>query len=319
MKQNKTSLSIVIPVYNDREVLPELLARLAPVLKKIVATYEIIMIDDGSSDDSFQVMMQLKKECPELILIKLARNFGQQNSITAGLNQALGDIVVIMDSDLQDRPEDIPLLLQEMENEQKDMAIAKWITRNDSFKKKFFSSLFFKVSKRITNLNHEPGLGVFRAIKRSALQQILCIPEKTGTILSLMYWSGIDYAIVELKRDPRFAGSSGYNLRKMLKLTADRIFSYSLFPIRIASTIGVVIGVLSFLFGLALIIRRILFENVAAGWTSTLVVIAFLFGLNFFFLGIIGEYLGRIYLETKQRPKYIISRIVKSNDKNEQQ
>lgn len=319
MNHNKTSLSVVIPVYNDREVLPELLDRLVPALKKIVDTIEIIIVDDGSSDDSFQVMMRLKKECPELILMKLARNFGQQNAIAAGLDHATGDIVLIMDSDLQDRPEDIPLLINAMENEQKDMAIAKWITRNDSFKKKFFSSLFFRVSKKITNLNHEPGLGVFRAIRKSALEQILCIPEKTGTILSLMYWSGIDYAVVELQRDPRFAGSTGYNIRKMLKLTADRIFSYSLFPIRIASTIGVVIGFLSFLFGLAIILRRILFENVAAGWTSTLVVLAFLFGLNFFFLGIIGEYLGRIYLETKQRPKYIISRIVKSDDKNERQ
>ncbi len=132
-----------------------------------------------------------------------------------------------------------------------------------------------------------------------------------------MYWSGIDYAIVELQREARFAGSSSYNLHKMFKLTADRIFSYSLFPIRLASVIGVIIGILSFLFGIALIIRRVFFENVAAGWTSTLVVFAFLFGLNFFFLGIIGEYLGRIYLETKQRPKYIISRIIKSEDENE--
>ena len=214
-------------------------------------------------------------------------------------------------------PEDIPILLKAMEDEQKDMAIAKWITRKDSFKKKFFSSLFFEVSRRITKLNYEPGLGVFRVIRKEALNQIINIPEKTGTILSLMYWSGIDYAIVELNRDPRYAGASGYNLRKMLKLTADRIFSYSLFPIRIASALGVIIGILSFLFGIALIVRRILYENVAPGWTSTLVVFVFLFGLNFFFLGIIGEYLGRIYLETKQRPKYIISRIVKSADKND--
>jgi dolichol-phosphate mannosyltransferase len=310
-------ISVLIPVFNDEQVLNELIKRLIPLLESISNDFEIVFVDDGSRDDSFKILQGFAQQDERLLLIKLARNFGQQNSIAAGLEHANGDIVVIMDSDLQDRPEDIPHLLKAMENEQKDMAIAKWITRNDSFKKKFFSSIFFKVSKRITKLNHEPGLGVFRAIRRSALEQIINIPEKTGTILSLMYWSGIDYAVVELSRDPRFAGSSGYNLRKMLKLTADRIFSYSLFPIRIASTIGVIIGMLSFLFGIALIIRRVLFENVAAGWTSTLVILSFLFGLNFFFLGIIGEYLGRIYLETKQRPKYIISRIIKS-DKNDE-
>lgn len=317
MNQNKIALSIVIPVYNDEEVLKELFSRIKPVLELITSKWDVVFVDDGSRDDSFKILLKLQSTDPRIRLIRLARNFGQQNAIAAGLDQAKGDIVVIMDSDLQDRPEDIPILLKAMEDEQKDMAIAKWISRNDSFKKKFFSSLFFKVSKRITNLNHEPGLGVFRVIRREALNQIINIPEKTGTILSLMYWSGIDYAVVELNRDPRYAGKSGYNIRKMLKLTADRIFSYSLFPIRIASTIGVIIGILSFLFGIALILRRVLFENVAAGWTSTLVVLAFLFGLNFFFLGIIGEYLGRIYLETKQRPKYIISRIVKSDDKHE--
>jgi glycosyltransferase involved in cell wall biosynthesis len=312
-------LSLVIPVYNDEEVIQELYTRCKPVLDTITINWKIIFVDDGSKDDSFKILMKLQLEDSRIGLIKLARNFGQQNAITAGLDMAKGDIVVIMDSDLQDRPEDIPLLLKAMEDEQKDMAIAKWISRDDSLKKKFFSKLFFTISQRVTKLNHEPGLGVFRAIKRSALEQIIDIPEKTGTILSLMYWSGIEYAIVELKRDPRFAGSSGYNLRKMLKLTADRIFSYSLFPIRIASTIGVIIGIMSFLFGIFLIIRRIIFEHVAAGWTSTLVVLAFLFGLNFFFLGIIGEYLGRIYLESKGRPKYVISRIVETEKKKHEQ
>jgi dolichol-phosphate mannosyltransferase len=147
-------------------------------------------------------------------------------------------------------------------------------------------------------------------IRKNALDQIKNIPETTGTTLSLMYWAGFEYSIVELRRDARYAGASGYNLRKMLKLAADRIFSYSLFPIRVASYIGLTVGGLSFVFGILLIIKRLINENVPPGWTSTLVLLAFLFGINFFFLGIIGEYLGRIYLESKGRPKYTISRIV---------
>jgi dolichol-phosphate mannosyltransferase len=127
-----------------------------------------------------------------------------------------------------------------------------------------------------------------------------------------MYWSGFEYAIVELERDARYAGSSGYNLRKMIRLATERIFSYSLFPIRVASYVGLTIGGLSVGFGIFLIIKRILNENIPEGWTSTLVTLAFLFGINFFFLGIIGEYLGKIFLETKGRPKYIISRIIGS-------
>jgi glycosyltransferase involved in cell wall biosynthesis len=304
------SLSIVIPVYNDEDVLDELVRRLIPVAESLSDEYEVIFIDDGSKDQSWKVLMELQKNHPRLRIIKLARNFGQSNSTAAGLDHAGGDIIVIMDSDLQDRPEDIPKLIQSMEDNDTDMAIVKWLSRKDTFSKIFVSRLFHTVSNRITNLHYEPGLGVFRAMRRSVLDQIKSIPETTGTILSLMYWSGFEYSIVELQRDARYAGASGYNLRKMLKLAADRIFSYSRFPIRVATYVGLTVGGLSFIFGIYLIIRRLINENIPAGWTSTLVVMAFLFGINFFFLGIIGEYLGRTYLETKGRPKYIISRII---------
>jgi len=305
-------LSIVIPVYNDEDVLDELVRRLIPVAEEIADDFEVIFIDDGSKDQSWKILMQLQKSNPKLINIKLARNFGQSNSTAAGLDHSKGDIIVIMDSDLQDRPEDIPKLIDSMEENDTDMAIVKWISRKDSFSKIFFSRLFHTVSDRITNLHYEPGLGVFRVIRKSALDQIKNIPETTGTTLSLMYWSGFEYSIVELERDARFAGASGYSLRKMLKLAADRIFSYSLFPIRVASYVGLTVGGLSMVFGIVLIIKRLINENVPEGWTSTLVLLAFLFGINFFFLGVIGEYLGRIYLETKGRPKYTISRIIEN-------
>ena len=304
------ALSIVIPVYNDEDVLDELVRRLIPVAKSLSEDYEVIFIDDGSRDQSWKILVKLQKSNPKLKIIKLARNFGQSNSTAAGLDHASGDIIVIMDSDLQDRPEDIPKLIQSMEENDTDMAIVKWISRKDSFSKKFFSKLFHSISNRITNLHYEPGLGVFRVLRKNALDQIKSIPETTGTTLSLMYWSGFDYSIVELQRDARYAGASGYNLRKMLKLAADRIFSYSRFPIRVATYVGLTVGGLSIIFGILLIIKRLVNENIPAGWTSTLVLLAFLFGINFFFLGIIGEYLGRTYLESKGRPKYIISRII---------
>lgn len=310
MKPNQ-SLSIVIPVYNDEDVLDELVRRLIPVAETLSEDFEVIFIDDGSRDQSWKILVKLQKSNPNLKVIKLARNFGQSNSTAAGLDHARGDIIVIMDSDLQDRPEDIPKLIQSMEDNDTDMAIVKWMSRKDSFSKKFFSKFFHSVSNRITNLHYEPGLGVFRVLRKYALNQIKNIPETTGTTLSLMYWSGFEYSIVELQRDARYAGASGYNLRKMLKLAADRIFSYSRFPIRVATYVGLTVGGLSIVFGVVLIIKRLINDNIPAGWTSTLVLLAFLFGINFFFLGIIGEYLGRTYLESKGRPKYIISRIIK--------
>jgi glycosyltransferase involved in cell wall biosynthesis len=304
-------LSIVIPVYNDEDVLEELIRRLIPVAETITGDFEVIFIDDGSKDQSWRILVHLQKGNPNLKLIKLARNFGQSNSTAAGLDYAKGNLIVIMDSDLQDRPEDIPRLIESMEEHGTDMAIVKWVSRKDTFLKIFLSRFFHSVSDRITNLHYEPGLGVFRVVKKSALDKLKEIPETTGSSLSLMYWSGFEYSIVELNRDPRYAGSTGYNLRKMLKMAADQIFSYSILPIRVASYVGLTIGGLSFILGILLIIKRIINENVPAGWTSTLVLLAFLFGINFFFLGIIGEYLGRIYLESKGRPKYIISRIIK--------
>jgi|SRR5690554_5026451 len=304
--------SVIIPLYYDAQVIKPLCDRLIPVMSQITNDFEVLFIDDGSKDQTWQTVVELKATIPQITAIKLARNFGQQNAIAAGLDNAIGDIVVIMDSDLQDKPEDIPLLLSAMEREGKDMAIAKWVTRKESFKKKFFSKLFHNFSARTTKLKYEPGLGIFRVLRRSAVEQLLKVQENTGTIISLIYWAGIDYAVVELNRDPRFAGSSGYNLQKMLKLTADRIFSYSLFPIRMASILGMIVGFISMGFGFYLIIRKLLFEDVAPGWTSTLVILSFLFGPNFFFMGIIGEYLGRIYIESKNRPKYIISKKLNS-------
>jgi dolichol-phosphate mannosyltransferase len=308
--------SVIIPLYNDDQVIKPLCKRLIPIMSQLAENYEILFIDDGSKDQTWHTVLELKETIPQITAVKLARNFGQQNAISAGLDIAIGDIVVIMDSDLQDKPEDIPLLLSAMEREGKDMAIAKWMTRKESFKKKFFSKLFHNFSARTTKLKYEPGLGVFRVLRRSAVEQLLKVQENTGTIISLIYWAGIDYTIVELNRDPRFAGSSGYNLQKMLKLTADRIFSYSLFPIRMASILGMIVGFLSMGFGFYLIIRKLLFADVAPGWTSTLVILSFLFGLNFFFLGIIGEYLGRIYIESKNRPKYVISKKLNSKTRN---
>lgn len=303
------SITVLIPVFNDQEVLQELHRRLKAVLDKDWQDCEMILVDDGSGDSSWQGIEALHKKDDRIVGIRLMRNFGQQNAIAAGLDYAGGDVVVIMDSDLQDRPEDIPRLVHALEENDASMAIARWMSRKDSWFKLAVSRLFYSVSKKITNIRHEPNLAVFRAIKREVIEELGKYPEKTSTTLSLLYWIGVDYVAVDLERDPRFAGKSGYSLKKMIKLTADRIFSFSMFPIRAAILAGTLISALSFFTGMVLIIRKMM-GLVAPGWTSMIVLTLFLFGLNFLFLGVVGEYLGRIFLESKQRPKYIVKKVL---------
>lgn len=304
------SLSIVIPIYNDQEVIAELLRRLTAVVETIVPEYEIILVDDGSRDNSWAIMQEERAQRAHLRIARLSRNFGQQNAIAAGLSLTTKELIVLMDSDLQDRPEDIPVLIDALlANEQATMAIAQWEERKDSRMKIAVSRLFQNVSNAITDIHTMPRLGIFRVMKKSVVEELRRFPEKTATAVSLLYFIGSKYVAVPLKRDARFAGKSGYNLKKMLALTFARIFSFSMFPIRIVTYMGAILCVGSMIAALALIIYKLV-GNVVTGWTSMMVLMLFLFGLNFAFLGVLGEYIGRIFLETKQRPNYIIESVL---------
>ena len=306
----KYSLSVVVPIYNDEEVIAELLRRLTAVLETLVNDYEIILIDDGSRDRSWSIMQQERAQREHLRIARLSRNFGQQNAIAAGLSLTTKDLIVLMDSDLQDRPEDIPLLIDALlADPEATMAIAQWQERKDSRMKKAVSRLFQIVSNKITDIHQMPRLGIFRVMKKSVVDELRNFPERTATAVSLLYFIGHKYVAVPLKRDARFAGKSGYNLRKMLALTFARIFSFSMFPIRMVTYMGAFLCLGSMIAACGLIIYKLV-GNVVTGWTSMMVLLLFLFGLNFAFLGILGEYIGRIFLETKQRPNYIIEQVL---------
>ncbi len=304
------SLSVAIPIYNDQEVIDELLRRLTAVLESIVSEYEIILVDDGSRDNSWAVMNEARKAYQHWRIARLSRNFGQQNAIAAGLSLTTKDLIVLMDSDLQDRPEDIPVLIDALlADPEASMAIAPWEERKDSRLKIAVSRLFQRVGNRITDIHTMPRLGIFRVMRKSVVEELRRFPEKTATAVSLLYFIGSKYVAVPLKRDARFAGKSGYNLGKMLNLTFARIFSFSMFPIRMVTYLGALLCVGSMIGAVALIIYKLM-GNVLTGWTSMMVLMLFLFGLNFAFLGILGEYIGRIFLETKQRPNYIIEQVL---------
>ena len=304
------SISVVVPIYNDQEVIAELHRRLRPVLEEITDRYELILVDDGSRDHSWEEMLQVRQANEHVRAVRLSRNFGQQSAIAAGLSLTSNDLIVLMDSDLQDRPEDIPTLIDALlADPQAMMAIAQWEERKDSRMKLAVSRLFQRVSNTITEIHTVPRLGIFRVMKKSVVEELRNFPEKTATTVSLLYYIGSRYVAVPLKRDARFAGKSGYNLSKMLALTFARIFSFSMFPIRMVTYMGAFLCIGSMVAALALVIYKLV-GNVVAGWTSMMVLMLFLFGLNFACLGILGEYIGRIFLETKQRPKFMIGEIV---------
>jgi dolichol-phosphate mannosyltransferase len=299
-------ISVIVPFYNDQEVVEELCSRLNTVLKSNFESFEVVFIDDFSKDTTWLKLNEFAQLFENHQLIRLHKNVGQQNAISAGFDNCRGDLIVIMDSDLQDRPEDIPVLINSLlSNEGTYMAISRWVIRKDSFMKKMASKFFNRLTLKITGIKHHENLGVFRVVKREVLVECSKYQEKTAPPLSLMYWIGFNYIPVDLERDPRYAGKSGYSIRKMIAIALDRIFSYSMLPIRLAIYSGVIIAFLSFIFAIYLIFEKI-YGRVVPGWTSTTTLILFLFGMNFIFMGIIGEYLGRIFLESKNRPRYHI-------------
>lgn len=311
MQNEKINISVVVPAYYDEAVLPLLYDRLVPVLEKLSNKFEVILIDDGSKDNTFAVIKKLRQKDDRIVAVKLSRNFGQSNAITAGLDLAQYEYIVIMDSDLQDPPEFIEDLLSACIENDCDMAIARRKTRKDTWFKKTVSNFFNKLTYYATSIKTEQGLGVFRVLKREAYLKIKDIPEITGTSLSLLYWGGFDYIAIDMDRDKRQAGETGYTLRKMFSVALNRILSYSLWPLRVASIFGFIIASLSFIWAVVVLIKRFFFTISVPGWTTNIVLILLLFGVNFMMLGIIGEYIGRVFLEVKQRPKYIIGKILK--------
>ena len=307
----KGDLSIVIPVYNDEEVLAELHSRLKPVVAQLGENHEILFVDDGSCDGSLATLKRIQQKDPRVVIVQQTRNFGQHNAIAAGLRNARGEIVILMDSDLQDPPEEIPTLIKALEDNQSSMAIAKWVSRKDSFLTRRLIRFCFKLAAPLTQVRHSPQLGVFRAIRRAAVDTVNDIPETTSSVLSLLYWSGFSYVPVELHRDRRYAGKSGYSLRQLFSLASDRFFSYSTFPVSVVTFVGVFLGLVSIALGGIFAIKRYFVAATLPGWTSLIVVILFLFGVNFIFMGLLGEYLGRIFLECKGRPRYVTEKVIR--------
>jgi len=306
--ENKCDLSVVIPVYGCKEAIGELCTRLKSTLIKLKLHYEIILVDDCCPDDSWSVITAISDKEKHIVGIKLSRNFGQHHAITAGLDFSKGQWIVVMDCDLQDKPEEI-INLYNKAIEGFDIVVGKRNNRKDNILKKLSSKLFYIVFNYLTNQKLDNTVANFGIYSRRVIEEIKKFKEKDrsfGLLAVLVGFKRTEINVVHGKRDK---GKSSYNLNKRMNMAIDHILSHSVKPLMIGIKIGFIISIFSTIYIIKLVILYLLYGNKVDGWTSLSVSIFFLSGLIIAIVGIVGLYIGKIYDEVKNRPLYIIDEI----------
>ena len=299
------SYSVVAPVYNESATLPHFYRRVSAVLEALGDPYEIVLVDDGSRDSSLEIMRGLHADDPRVKILSFSRNFGHQIAISAGIDAAKGDAVVVIDSDLQDPPEVIADLVEAWKRGFEVVYAVRTARKGETRFKLATAKLFYHLLSRIAAVDIPHDTGDFRLMDRRAVMAMRRLGEHHRFMRGLSSWIGFRQTGVTYIRQERFAGSTSYPLRKMLKLAVDAMTSFSYLPLQLATTFGFSIAGLSVLGILLTIILR-LTNRTVAGQATTLVAVLFLGGIQLIFLGVIGEYLGRIYDEVKGRPLYLI-------------
>lgn len=302
-------ISVVAPIHNEAEAIPELHRRLTSVLTELGA-YEIVLVDDGSTDRSWEHMLAIAPSDPHLRLVRLSRNFGHQAALTAGLEAARGDAVVLIDADLQDPPELIPLLVAKW-REGFDVVYGLRTRREgETLFKRSTASVFYRLLRGMTRIEIPADAGDFRLLSRRAVDALARMPERARFLRGMTSWLGFPQAGVQYERDARYAGKTKYPTRRMISFALDAVTSFSTTPIRIVTGLGfVLVAFCAVVLGWTVYIK--VFTNTAvAGWTSLLIVVLLLGGMQLVSLGIIGQYVGRIFEEAKQRPLFVVGETV---------
>lgn len=307
-------LSIGIPVFNEEAVLPQLLARLLPVLDSIPGgPHEVVFVDDGSTDGTREILLSAIQRDRRVTVVALSRNFGHQAAMSAALDYATGDAVVLMDGDLQDEPEVIPEFVRHYEAGA-HVVYARRASREEGLILRTSYRFFYRLLSSIAEVNLPLDAGDFALLGAPVIAAIRRLPERDRYLRGLRAWVGFTQVGVDVPRRARFAGKAKYSTWKLITLALDGFCSFSIVPLRAAALVGMVAIVLSAVFAAYSIYVRIMVGAVPAGFTASLLVMTFLSGVQLLFLGVIGEYLGRIYGEAKGRPPYVVADIVTSRD-----
>ena len=306
-KPPRALLSIVVPVYNEEEVLPEFHRRLSPVLAALEMDSEIVYINDGSQDKTLALLETLYSEHENIALVDLSRNFGKEVALTAGLHHSNGDAVVVIDADLQDPPELIPQMVEEWRNGF-DVVYAKRVHRQgESIVKKATAHAFYRIMGKISHVKIPKDTGDYRLLSRRAVEAVNRLTEQHRFMKGLFSWIGYRQKAILYQRDARLAGETKWNYWRLWNFALEGITSFTIVPLRVATYLGLVTALGAFGYGLYIIIRTLIIGNPVPGYPSLIVIILFLGGVQLMSTGILGEYIGRIFTETKQRPLYFVN------------
>ncbi len=298
-------ISVVIPVYKAEDCLHELYRRLVASLESISDDFEIIMVEDCGGDRSWEIIQELAARDARVKGLQFSRNFGQHYGITAGLDYCTGDWVVVMDCDLQDRPEEIPRLYAKA-REGYDVVLARRVKRRDKFEKRLMSRVFFIVFNYLTDMDYDPSVGNFRILSRKVVENCKRMRENLRFFPGMVEWLGFSKAAIDVEHGERLAGETSYTFRKLMALAIDTVIAYSDKPLRLSVQVGFGISLMALLAGVVLLLYALFYDVPIMGWSSLIVSIYFLGGVIIANLGVIGIYLGKTFDEAKKRPLYIV-------------
>lgn len=303
---DKIVCSVVVPLYNEEEVILETYKRLKSVMDSLNEPYEIIFVNDGSRDKTASMAYEICNKDNTIKLVDFARNFGHQTAITAGMDFSEGEAIVVIDADLQDPPELIPKMIEKW-REGYDVVYGKRGERKgETFFKKLTAKVFYRFLRNMTDVDIPVDTGDFRLIDRKVCEALKLVNERNRYIRGIISWLGFKQIGVEFTREKRFAGETKYPLKKMLKFASDAITSFSYKPLKLASYFGTLLSFCSFIYLIVVIFMKLFTDHVQQGWTSIVAINLFFHGITLIILGIMGEYVGRIYDEAKGRPLYIV-------------
>jgi dolichol-phosphate mannosyltransferase len=304
-------ISVAIPLHNEEAGVAELLRRLGAVLDGIPGgPHEIVLVDDGSRDRTLALLEEAARRDDRLVVVSLSRNFGHQAALSAALDFVSGDVIVAMDGDLQDRPEAIPVLLAK-HRQGYDVVYAQRVKRKESWMLRLSYFLFYRLLASLADTRIPLDAGDFALMTRRVVEQMRAAPEHHRYLRGLRSWVGFRQTGLVVERDERFAGTTQYGPLKLLKLASDGLFSFSVVPLRAAMIVGLVAILASAGFSIFTLYAKLFLDRAPAGFTSLMLFMSFFAGVQLFFLGIIGEYVGRIYQETKRRPLYVVGSVVR--------
>lgn len=298
--------SVVVPVYNEVEGIDAFHERCSAVMRSIGDSYEVLYVDDGSTDGSWDALVMLSQSDPHVRLIRFSRNFGHQTAISAGIEHASGDTVTVIDADLQDPPEVIAEFVRKWREGADIVYGVRTERRGETRFKLLTARAFYRLMRALSDVAMPVDAGDFRLLSRRAADALVSMPEHHRYVRGMVAWLGFEAVPVEYVRDARFAGVTKYPLSKMVRFAADGILAFSVRPLRLATWIGLAVSFAAFVTAIALVVMRLAGGVVVQGWTSTAVLILLLSGVQLLTIGALGEYIGRIYTEVRGRPLYLV-------------